>query len=102
MRFSIDERPGLSVAWSEQDRKTVQAALTRLHPGLYLHQQASTGLWTVRDRDGGDLEVLVWKTVTGQPIPLSMGIVDAVARQQKRSKADEIRPREMAKAERDR
>lgn len=96
MRLSIDEHQGFAVAWQELDRKTVQRELTRLHPGLYLHLDRAAAAWTVRDRDGGDCVVLHW------PHGLSLGIVEAVKKQEKKTKADEIRPREMAAHEQDR
>lgn len=101
-RMTIDERPGLSVAWAEQDRRSVQRELTRLSPTLFLHRERD--VWTVKDRVGENLQVpvVVWQASNGQPLPLSMGIVDAVRQQEKRQKTDEIRPAEMAAREQDR
>lgn len=101
MRLTIDERPsGLSVAWSEQGRRSVQRELTKLHSSLFLHHEG--GYWTVKDRDAGNFVVVYWQAANGHPLPLSFGIVDAAKEKQIRCKADEIRPHEMALRERDR
>lgn len=108
--FSTTSEQGLTVVHAEADAQTVDRALKRLDRSLFLDIEWSPTFgqfYAVKYRAhsgrGGVIPVLDWTedgTCYGRPLPCSMAIVDRVAAQEKRSKADIVNGATSAQAAR--
>lgn len=87
----VERSDGLAVAYRETGQKQIERALKALDPDLFLNpdRDPETGLvyWTVAQWMGTGHRphrVLIWRDPYGNPLPLSMGIVDEVRRRERR------------------